>query len=65
MLVTSRFALDCQQYSTSSVIATWENCSLRKLLNENFFNIALCAGEQEMIQILLRVIRRPVNILHR
>ena len=50
MLVISRYALDCQQYNTSSKIATWETCSLRKWLNETFIENAFSSEEQVMIQ---------------
>lgn len=36
VLVISRYALDCQPYNTSYTDVTWENCSLRKSLNDTF-----------------------------
>ena len=49
ILVISRYALDCQQYNTSRKNVTWETCSLRKWLNETFFNVAFSKEEQERI----------------
>ena len=49
ILVISRFALDCQQYNTSDNNVTWENCSLRKWLNESFLNSAFSKDERAMI----------------
>ena len=46
--------LDCQPYNKSGKDVnlqdtTWENCSLRKWLNEDFMNAAFSKGEQESI----------------
>jgi len=49
ILIISRYALDCQQYNTSRKNVTWETCSLRKWLNETFFNVAFSKEEQERI----------------
>lgn len=49
LLVTSQYALDCQQYNTSHTGVTWESCTLRKWLNEDFFNAAFSDGEKAMI----------------
>lgn len=48
-LVISKYALDCQQYSTSSTAVTWETCTLRKWLNSNFLGSAFTADERTMI----------------
>jgi len=48
-LVISKYALDCQQYNTSSTEVTWETCTLRKWLNNNFINSAFSADEKAMI----------------
>lgn len=52
MLVLCDYALDCQPYNTftaSDAQITWETCSLRKWLNESFFNTAFSADEQQKI----------------
>lgn len=48
-LVISKYALDCKQYNTSYTCVTWENCSLRKWLNDDFVNIAFSYAEKAMI----------------
>ena len=50
ILVTSKYALDCQQYNTSYNDVTWESCSLRKWMNGTFLNNAFSADEQVQIQ---------------
>ena len=49
ILVISKYALDCQQYNTSYTDVTWETCTLRKWLNNNFINSAFTANEKAMI----------------
>ena len=48
-LVISKYALDCQQYNTSYTDVTWETCTLRKWLNDNFVNSVFTAVEKAMI----------------
>ncbi len=48
-LVISKYALDCQQYNTSDTDVTWETCTLRKWLNNDFINSAFSADEKAMI----------------
>ena len=48
-LVISKYALDCQQYNTSYTGVTWETCTLRKWLNNDFINSAFTADEKAMI----------------
>ena len=50
VLLISEKALDCKRYNTSFDPVTWENCSLRKWLNETFLNNAFSAEEQALIQ---------------
>lgn len=47
--VISKQLLDRQPYHTDSVAVTWETCSLRNWLNNEFLNNAFTAEEQEMI----------------
>ena len=48
-LVVSKYALDCKQYNTSYTDVTWETCTLRKWLNNDFINAAFSADEKAMI----------------
>ncbi len=49
MLVISQYTLDCRQYNTSYTSVTWESCTLRKWLNEDFFNAAFSDEEKNRI----------------
>ena len=49
ILLLSQYALDSKTYHEQSGEATWENCSLRKWLNEDFMNVAFNQGEQPRI----------------
>jgi hypothetical protein len=49
ILLLSKDALDCLKYSENSVETTWETCSLRYWLNDNFINGAFSAEEKNMI----------------
>ena len=51
-LVVSKYILDIQPYNKgreSEVSVTWERCSLRKWLNDNFLNTAFGVKHQELI----------------
>ncbi len=48
-LAISKYALDCKQYNTSYTDVTWETCTLRKWLNNDFINAAFSADEKAMI----------------
>ena len=48
-LVTGVYALDCQPYNESGAAATWETCTLRSWLNQEFYNAAFDSGEQAAI----------------
>ena len=48
-LVISKYALDCKPYNTSHTHVTWETCTLRKWLNNDFINAAFSADEKAMI----------------
>lgn len=48
-LVISKYALDGQQYNTSHTDFTWETCTLRKWLNNDFLGAAFSADEKSMI----------------
>ena len=49
ILVISKYGLEFQPYDTFYANVTWETCSLRKRLNETFFNDAFSAAERAMI----------------
>lgn len=49
MLVISDKAIDCKQYHSSYIGTTWEECSLRRWLNDTFVNEAFTPEEQEKI----------------
>ena len=49
-LLISRYTLDCKKYNEKHGAITWENCSLRKWLNESFFNNAFRQNEQDIIK---------------
>lgn len=42
-LVTSKYALDCKPYNTSYTDVTWENCTLRRWLNNDFIQCGIFA----------------------
>ncbi len=58
-LVISKYSLDYLHYNTPCLSATWESCTLRKWLNEDFYNAAFSAEEQN--QILTAVLKNPGN----
>lgn len=49
LLLISRYILDCQPYNTEKTGVTWENCSLRAWLNNEFYNSAFDSTEQNAI----------------
>ena len=46
VLVISDKALDCQPYNDTYSAVTWETCTLRKWLNDDFFNSAFTDAEK-------------------
>lgn len=48
-LLISKYALSCQPYYTVNGDVTWETSSVRKWLNDTFFNKAFSVEEQRMI----------------
>lgn len=59
ILLISRFILDCQPYNTEDTEVTWESCSLREWLNNDFYNAAFDESEQN--QILTVILSNPDN----
>ena len=49
ILVVSDKALDCKPYNQSRDVVTWETCSLRNWLNNDFINAAFTSEERAMI----------------
>lgn len=49
LLITDK-AIDCQQYNATYTGTTWEKCSLRKWMNDIFFNTAFSTEEQAKVQ---------------
>ena len=48
-LVISKYALDYKAYNDTVTEITWENCSLRKWLNGDFYNNVFSAAEKNQI----------------
>ena len=46
----SRYALDCKPYNDRDAAVTWETCTLRQWLNEDFLNAAFTEEEQARMQ---------------
>lgn len=52
ILVISDKALDCQLYNVKYDVVTWKTCTLRKWLNDDFFNSAFTDAEKMCIPIV-------------
>ena len=50
MLIISKYALDCQPYNVELEEITWESCTLRSWLNNDFYNTAF--NDEEKLEIL-------------
>ena len=48
-LLISRYGLDCRPYNTAYADITWETCTLRTWLNDDFLNKAFSKEEQKAI----------------
>ena len=49
ILVMSKYGLDCLPYNIERAKTTWENCTLRRWLNDKFYNAAFNKIEKSMI----------------
>ena len=49
VLIISRYGLDAKPYNTGYIDITWEKCTLRTWLNNDFLNAAFTAQEQKGI----------------
>ncbi len=58
-LVISKYALDFREYNDTITDITWENCTLRRWLNGDFYNSSFSEGEKQ--QILLVTNENPDN----
>ena len=59
ILLISKFALDSQAYNTDCIDITWEKCSLRAWLNENFLKSAF--NEDEISKIVTSSVSTDKN----
>ncbi|WP_406043852.1 DUF6273 domain-containing protein [Succinimonas sp.] len=50
-LLVSRYGLDCKPYNEEFADVTWEDCDLRKWLNNDFLNKAFTEEEQSRIKL--------------
>lgn len=50
LFVMSKYALDCQPYNIERTDITWEECTLRKWLNGDFYNAAFSASDKKLIK---------------
>lgn len=49
ILLLSRYALECKPYNNNSDDTTWETCSLREWMNNDFYNDAFSDDEKKLI----------------
>ena len=49
LLVISRYALDSKRYSEKGTYVTWETCTLRKWMNNDFLNAVFSSAEHALI----------------
>ena len=49
-LLLSKYIIDCKCYNNEFKDITWENCDLRKFLNDDFYNEAFNDDERKKIQ---------------
>ena len=60
MLLISRYILDSLPYNNEHIDVTWETCTLRKWLNDDFYNTAFTSAEQDRIQSV--TVSNPDNV---
>ncbi|MDY4186948.1 MAG: DUF6273 domain-containing protein [Candidatus Borkfalkiaceae bacterium] len=51
LFIISKYALDCKKYDNSYTSVTWETCSLRTWLNNEFYNAVFSEQEKSKIKI--------------
>ena len=59
LLLISRYGLDCKKYNEERTDVTWEECTLRQWLNDDFYHSAFTSAEQE--QVLLTTVTADEN----
>ncbi len=50
LFLLSEYILDCKRYHREFVDTTWRDCDLRKWLNDEFYDAAFNAAEQELVK---------------
>ena len=50
IFAVSKYVLDCQPYNTEDKGVTWETCTLRKWLNNDFYDAAFSSAEKNSIK---------------
>ena len=50
ILLLSKYILDCKRYNNEYKDVTWETCTLRNWLNNDFYNSAFSSSEQNKIE---------------
>lgn len=50
LLLISKYALDSQSYNNTREDVTWETCTIRTWLNEDFLNAAFSDNEKELVK---------------
>ena len=58
-LLLSRYGLDAKPYNTETISITWEECTIRKWLNKDFFNAAF--NQKEQAAILMTAVDNSVS----
>lgn len=51
VLLISEYGLDQKTYNSENESVTWEHCTLRTWLNDDFYNSAFSGGEKRMIEL--------------
>lgn len=49
LFILANQAIECKDYHEEAVGITWEECSLRKWLNNSFYNMAFSSNEKEIV----------------
>ena len=62
-LLVSRYALDALPYNNEFAAVTWEECTLRKWLNDTFYNTAF--NDTEKAKITENIIENPDNVVYK
>ena len=52
-LLLSRYVLDCVQFNTTKTEVSWESCSLRSWMNDDFYNAAFDDDEKASINTVI------------